>query len=352
MVKSKIRIKDIAEQAGVSVGTVDRVLHNRGEVAEETKKKILDIAKANNYHPNLIARALTSKKQCIFATLMPSPTEEDIFWKRPLSGISDAATELEQFQVKIEKFFFDHYNEQDFIQQTKEILKLRPAGVVFPPIFKQESLDFIQKLEKQNIPYVFLESKIKDCNYLAYVGSDGYHSGRVAANVVDFSTPKNGDILIINLAKNLENIHHLNKRTQGFLSYFMDHGRNTGLKINIEIPTSNTALIKEKLNAVLSKNQNIKAIYITGSKVHKIAEYLIHNNLDEITLVGFDPIEQNIKYLKQGTINYLIGQHPYQQGFKAIKKLFDHVMLHNTISRDEILPVDIINRESIKLYFL
>ena len=48
MTKAKIRIKDIAEQAGVSVGTVDRVLHNRGEVAEETKNKILEIEKVNN----------------------------------------------------------------------------------------------------------------------------------------------------------------------------------------------------------------------------------------------------------------------------------------------------------------
>ncbi|WP_421918725.1 substrate-binding domain-containing protein [Marinifilum sp.] len=350
MAKAKIRIKDIAEQAGVSVGTVDRVLHNRGEVAEETKKKILEIANKNNYQPNLIARALTSKKTCVFATLLPTPSEEDIFWKRPLNGISDAESELEQFQIKVEKFFFEHYNESDFIKQTEDILKLKPSGVVFPPIFKKESLDFIEKLEEQGIPYVFLESKIKECNYLAYVGSDGYHSGRVAANVVDYSTPANGDILIINLAKNLENVHHLNKRTQGFLSYFMDHGRNTGLKINIEIPTSKSALIKEKLDDILSKNQNIKAIYITGSKVYKIAEYLLRNQLDDITLVGFDPIEQNIKNLNKGSINYLIGQHPYQQGFKAVKKLFEHVMLHQEINRDEILPVDIINRESYKLY--
>ena len=282
--------------------------------------------------------------------LLPTPSEEDIFWKRPLNGISDAESELEQFQIKVEKFFFEHYNESDFIKQTEDILKLKPSGVVFPPIFKKESLDFIEKLEEQGIPYVFLESKIKECNYLAYVGSDGYHSGRVAANVVDYSTPANGDILIINLAKNLENVHHLNKRTQGFLSYFMDHGRNTGLKINIEIPTSKSALIKEKLDDILSKNQNIKAIYITGSKVYKIAEYLLRNQLDDITLVGFDPIEQNIKNLNKGSINYLIGQHPYQQGFKAVKKLFEHVMLHQEINRDEILPVDIINRESYKLY--
>ena len=350
MAKTKIRIKDIAEQAGVSVGTVDRVLHNRGEVAEETKKKILEIAQKNNYQPNLIARALTSKKQCVFASLLPTPSEEDIFWKRPLNGISDAASELEQFQVKVEKFFFEHYNEADFIEQTEAILKLNPAGVIFSPIFKKESQEFAKKLNKKGIPFVFLESRIKECNYLAYVGSDGYQGGRVAASVVDFGISAEDDILIINLTKDLENIHHLNQRTQGFMSYFMDHGRNQGLKITVEIPTSKSELIYEKLDSVLKKNKNIKAVFITGSKVYKIARYLINNQMEDIVLVGFDPIEQNVKYLNQGTINFLVGQHPYQQGFKSVKKLFEHVMLSNTITKDEILPVDIINRESIKLY--
>jgi len=347
---TKIRIKDIAEQAGVSVGTVDRVLHNRGEVAKETKNKILEIAQKNNYQPNLIARALTSKKQCIFASLLPTPSEEDIFWKRPLNGISDASEELEQFQLQVDKYFFEHYNEKDFIKQTEEILKLQPDGVIFSPIFKKESLDFAEKLNKKNIPFVFLESKIETCNYLAYVGSDGYHSGRVAANLIDYGVSLDDDILVINLAKDIENIHHLKQRTQGFLDYFMDHGKNQGLKITIEIPSSDTDKIQDKLDTILQKNNNIKAIFITGAKVYKIAQYIIKNQREDIVLIGFDPINQNIKYLKKGTINFLIGQHPYQQGYKSVKTLFEHVMLHNPINKNEIMPVDIINRENIKLY--
>ena len=347
---AKIRIKDIAEQAGVSVGTVDRVLHNRGEVAEETKNKILEIAKGNNYQPNLIARALTSKKRSVFASLLPTPTEEDIFWQKPLNGINDAAEELEQFQVFVEKFFFEHYNEQDFIKQTEAILKLKPSGVVFAPIFTKESIEFTRKLDQIGIPYVFVESKLEKSNYLAYVGSDGYNGGRVAANLIDFGIPTDGDILVINLAKNLENVLHLNQRTQGFLSYFMDKGKNEGLKITIDIPISKSELIREKLNHVLTQNRNIKAIFTTGSKVYKIARYLEANQLNDMILVGFDPIDQNIHYLNKGSINFLIGQHPYQQGFKAVKKLFEHILLQHEINKDEYLPVDIINNECFKLY--
>jgi LacI family transcriptional regulator len=60
--RNTVRIKDIAEKAKVSAGTVDRVLHNRGRVADEVKERVLRIARELNYEPNFHARALVSKR--------------------------------------------------------------------------------------------------------------------------------------------------------------------------------------------------------------------------------------------------------------------------------------------------
>ena len=62
MPSKKTRIKDIARLAGVSIGTVDRVIHNRGEVAEKTKLKVQQILKETNYSPNVMAQALKLKE--------------------------------------------------------------------------------------------------------------------------------------------------------------------------------------------------------------------------------------------------------------------------------------------------
>ncbi|RYE20651.1 MAG: LacI family transcriptional regulator, partial [Sphingobacteriaceae bacterium] len=56
MQKANVRIKDIALKANVSTGTVDRVLHNRGNVNEKVKEKVLKIINEMNYEPNFIAR--------------------------------------------------------------------------------------------------------------------------------------------------------------------------------------------------------------------------------------------------------------------------------------------------------
>ncbi len=74
-----IRIKDIARLAGVSAGTVDRVLHNRGRVSEEALQKITEVMKQIDYKPNLIARTLGSNKKNITSppycpTPLPMPT--------------------------------------------------------------------------------------------------------------------------------------------------------------------------------------------------------------------------------------------------------------------------------------
>ena len=66
------RIKDIAELSGVSTGTVDRILHERGKVSEDARKKVEKILKEIDYQPNLIARSLALKKKYHFNAIQPS----------------------------------------------------------------------------------------------------------------------------------------------------------------------------------------------------------------------------------------------------------------------------------------
>ena len=59
----RIRIKDIARLADVSVGTVDRVIHGRSGVSEASKKRVEEILKQLDYQPNMYASALASNKK-------------------------------------------------------------------------------------------------------------------------------------------------------------------------------------------------------------------------------------------------------------------------------------------------
>ena len=111
MPSKKARIKDIARLAGVSIGTVDRVIHDRGEVAEKTRLKVQRILKETHYSPNVMAQVLKSKKRVHLVSLLPEPNEDNSFWKKHPIGMLKAIEELDPFPVTLSQVTFDIQSE-------------------------------------------------------------------------------------------------------------------------------------------------------------------------------------------------------------------------------------------------
>lgn len=346
----QIRIKDIAIKAGVSIGTVDRVLHNRGEVAADTKEKVLTIAREMHYQPNIVAQALTAKKQYNLAALLPRGGDDNVYWMLHPQGIELAIKELQPFQVDVRFFFFELHNESDFLEKTREIIDYNPEGVIFAPILKKESLKFCSELDQLNIPYIFIDTNIDNTNCLTFIGEDAYQGGRVAASLIDYGLEVSRDILIVNIAKDLENTQHLNARNQGFMSFFLDAGKNRGMKITVEIPSAESNDVESRMDLILNTNPNIGAILVSSAKTHVIAKYIEKRKLKDIILIGYEITRKNTDYLKKGIIHFLIGQRPMEQSGKAVKKMFDYLTVKQVPAKREYQPVEIINVENVDLF--
>ena len=96
-----VTIKDLAESTGVSRGTVDRVLHNRGRVAPEVKELVLAKAKQLGYQPNRAGKMLAARKQPHkIGVILPS--EGNPFFADVIRGMNDADEEYEEFGFSIE----------------------------------------------------------------------------------------------------------------------------------------------------------------------------------------------------------------------------------------------------------
>lgn len=350
MPSRKARIKDIAELAGVSIGTVDRVLHKRGEVAEKTRERINKIVKDLDYSPNVIARALKTRRKLNLVSLLPEPTEESAFWMKHPEGILRAMAELDPFPVRLLQVTFDLSDEKDFARKSADALNLHPDGVILAPIFKSESITFCNRLQKKKIPFVFIDGFIEETDFLSYTGEDIFQSGRVAGQLIDIATPADKNILIINIARNIRNVHHLNTRTQGFVSYFDSPGKGKRELTNINIVDPVPSNIRYEMNKVLQKKPGTGSIFVTGSKSYKIADYLSSEGIGTINLVGYDLLERNVRHLLSGNISFLIGQRPEEQTFKGIRKLFDYLSMDRIPDKIEYLPVDIVTSENVKFF--
>ena len=92
-------IREIAESLGISIGTVDRALHDRPGIKGETRRRILEQAKALGYRPNLAARFLASPKQLRIGVNLPR--EIASFFDLVREGILEAVRSVETSDVKI-----------------------------------------------------------------------------------------------------------------------------------------------------------------------------------------------------------------------------------------------------------
>jgi LacI family transcriptional regulator len=346
----KTRIKDIAIMAGVSIGTVDRVIHNRGEVAESTRLKVQNILRETNYSPNIMAQVLKSKKRFILVSLLPEPTDENSFWKKHPVGMMHSIESLDPFPVTLHQVTFDLQSEEDFQKKTGIVLDLKPDGVLLAPIFKTQSIAFCAHLRKEMIPFVFIDGFIDDTDFLAYIGEDIFQSGRVAGQLIDMVTSEKSDILDVTIAKNSQNVHHLTNRSGGFQSYFRDQCKNRGKRIIINIPDLTADAVKEHLDKAFKENPGIGSIFITGSRLFLIASYLENEGMKSINLIGYDLLDSNVRFLKSGTARFLIGQRPEEQAYKGIKKLFEFLSLRKIPEKIEYLPVDIVTSENVDFF--
>ncbi len=327
---------------------MDRVLHNRGEVSERTKKRILKIISEFDYKPNIFASNLASKKSSVFATLLPQPPSKEGYWNKPFVGIQKRITELQQFGIQIEPFTFSQTDRTEFVKEAEKIIELKPDGVLFAPFFKKESLEFIERLKKQSIPFVFIDSEIKNAGQISYIGQDSYQSGLVSGKLLDLILP-GGNILIIHFAKEMDNQNHLVEREKGFYDWYKMNNKDGHQLFTTEVSDTDNEVWMENVISIIEKN-NIKGIFVTNSKVFFAGRLIEKYNLKDIKLIGHDLVKWNVEFLNKDIVHFLICQRPEEQGYNAINKLFRFVVEKHQIADQSYTSIDIITKENIEYY--
>ncbi len=341
-------VKEIARRANVSIGTVDRVLHNRNGVSPKTREKVKAIIKELDYQPNLLARRLASKKVIHIATLIPLVSKDTSYWSLPLQGIMRAEEEIKRYNIEVDKYFFDQDDKQSFVNQTRKILRKKPDGVLLSPDFIEESVAFTSKCNQLGIPYVFIDSDIEAQNRLSYIGPDLYDSGYLAANLVSYILRGRESVLVLNISQRMYKHHHLLKKEEGFRSYFKDNAIKKKIE-KIDIRKGDSFSIEKEITSVLSRNKDIRLAFVTNSRVFIVAKCL-KKLKKKLILIGFDFIEENIKALTEGDIDFLICQKPGEQAYKGIMSLYQHIVLNRQVDRMQFMPIDIITKENYQFY--
>jgi len=341
-----ITIKEIAELAGVSIGTVDRVLHNRGRVSKKTQELILSIVEREGYRKNIVASQLSNSKVSTFAVIMPQPKQNDFFWQIVQSGIEAEKERLNYFKLKLDYYFFDRFDVTSFSEKFNEAIDADPDGILLAPLFTAETISLADKIPNKT-KVVLMNTDLPGFRNISYIGQDSFESGKTAGKLMSLLNSKNGTIAVIEVHPE---DYHINIRANGFKKYIAEY-TNCEIKTYLLPAENDMAEFERCAQSINSENENLTGLFVPNSSVHYFADLLNNpERKNKISTIGYDLVEANKIMLRKGKIDFLINQQPGKQGELALEYLFKSSVLQEEVSRKKFLPIEIICSENLESY--
>ena len=350
MAFDKIRIKDIAMRAGVSVGTVDRVLHKRPNVSKAALEKVEKALEEMEYEPNVYASALAYNRDYTFVCIIPQH-ESEAYWEEIEEGVQVATRRRRDFNVSLQLLYYERFNGESFLEATRQCFELKPDGVIVVPAKLELTRDFTSQLSDQQVPFILLDSYLPDLKPLAFFGQDSFQSGYFAARMLMLIASKENEIMMM---KQLKDGHigskQQNNRETGFRHYMRAHFPE--IKITeVNLPLGGTSEeFDDILEQFFTTHPHVHHAITFNSKAHLVGQFLLRTNRRQVQIMGYDMVPKNAECVRQGSISFLIAQHAYQQGYSCIETLFQAIVLKKEVTPVNYMPIELLTRENIDFY--
>lgn len=313
-------IKEIAELAGVSRGTVDRVLNNRGSVNQATADKILEIAKAVDYRPNRAGMVLAAQKKRLKLGVILFSADNP-FFEDVLKGVEAKAGELSDYNcsVVIKQVHFDIAEQLCAID---ELIAEEVNGIAMAPCNHPAIKERINLLFEKGIPVVTFNTDIEGSKRIAYVGSHYTHSGETAAGLMHLMTM--GDVYAGIISGSSDILCHT-ERIAGFRQAILKNYPNIHIVETIENHDDEIESY-EKTTALLKTHPDLNALFFAAGGVYGGCRAVLSLGLEKkIRILAFDKVPTTCELIKQGVIAATICQQPKIQGTKPLDILFAYL---------------------------
>ena len=336
--------------AGVSAGTVDRVLHNRGDVSAASEEKVRRVLDEINYQPNMFAIGLARKKRYAILCVIPYYIAYD-YWHAVAEGIDRAAQELAPYTVTVSYLHYTHADEESYRQACGKVPGEECDAVLLAPNFREETLRLTSALERKGTPYAFIDLNIEQAHALCYIGQDSRTSGYIAAKILmrHFREGQEVALFLSNQKQSPAEIQ-MRRRLEGFMRYLAE--KHVGLTVrDVVLDKQDAEANRRTLDRFFDQCPQAALGVVFNSRVYQVADYLHATGRRMESLLGYDLLKKNVERLKTGEVDYLIGQRPAMQGYCGVKALCTHVVFKRPVNATQYMPIDVLVKENIDFYF-
>ena len=272
-----ITIKDIGKKLGISTSTVSRALRDMPDVNPETKTAVMELAKALNYQPNLVALSLVTKRTKTIGVIIPSFTT--YFYSEAISGIQEIAQNA-GYHVMI-----CHTNES-YEAEKKNIqmmLSSRVDGIIVSITRETEDYKHLERLVEKGIPLV-LFNRICDLNVPKVQVNDYDGAYKATAHLIEqgcekiahITGPENLALCKQRLRGYLDAMNHYRKKIYENLIVYSDFSIESGMECAKELISKS---IKPDGVFVVCDTAAYGAMHVFKKEGYKIPQ--------DIAVVGF-----------------------------------------------------------------
>ncbi|SER33817.1 monosaccharide ABC transporter substrate-binding protein, CUT2 family (TC 3.A.1.2.-) [Gracilibacillus ureilyticus] len=239
------------------------------------------------------------------------------YWRLVGEGAKDTE---EKYDVFVEYEGPRRSNPEEQLELLDIAIKSDVDGIIVQAL-SDDFLPLINKAVREGIPVITIDTDAPESTRASYIGTDNYEAGKLAGETLVKDT--NGEATIGIITGSFTNAHH-QLRVQGFREII---SREEGIEV-VAIEESNITRVtaEEKAYQMLKEYPNIDALYGTSALDGiGMAQATASLNLtnDDLYLIAFDTLPENVELMKQGKIDVLIEQKPYEMGYRSIELMLD-----------------------------
>lgn len=314
-----VGIKDIARALGVSIGTVDRALHDKPGINPDTRRRVLDTAAALGYRPNLAARHLKSRTTIRISVQLPQ--EIALFWDSLRDGIREAAALFEP-TLQVEFRSNPRLGEGE-VELFEQALASGVNGIIVAPGDPVALEPCIRQAARNNIPVICVVTDAPDTERLASVSADPFTVGSVAGELLSRFLPNGGDVAFFTGWLGTED--HAEK-LRGFDASVNAVGQGVHVVAVVEAHDDERTGYRRAL-AVLDAHPDLKGIYVSTVNSLPVLRAVERNGrTGQIAIVTTDLFPALVPRIRQGQVAATIYQRPVTQGRHALQALYQFLL--------------------------
>jgi DNA-binding LacI/PurR family transcriptional regulator len=329
---NRMTLQKVAELAGVSMATVSRAIHSPQKVKPDTRLRVLEVIRQQNYVYHATAGDLSRQRSSTIGMLVPS---SHVF-TRTTAAVLQKAQEND-LTVIVGYTHYDAIREQVLWRQFQE---RRPAGIICTG-FTTENEKFLHRVQDVGIPCIVIWEKPQNPQF-SYVGFDNYKAAfDMTAYLVSLGHRRIG--LIIGPCSK---VGRAKQRLLGFRDGLKAHG----LRFDPDIVIEKEPILADGMEAMqrlMARPKPPTAVF-AASDVLAIGALAAANRMglrvpEDVSVAGFDDIEFAAFTLPALTTMRVPG---HEIGETAVKLLLEMILEKKSRARQICLETDLVVRDS------